>query len=450
MNKKSFKLTKKKGIIISVPLIALILCIIGYYVFIDNKLVNTNPNNEKIAIYANGWGSYEDGVKDENYSPSSYTTITELASNGYILNETMSTCTNGATLTYDSTNKTVGLTTTSATQCTLYFDYSPHTINGTIEAYTAGSAKPVGTFNSITEAADAAGVNGRIVLSSGTFEFGQAQYIKYDGITLEGNGIDSTTITTNSLYSSASTISRQSLLTLEGSNITVQNLSFDGGNYGSTLILDNTAETEFTVIRVNSGSSNFDNVYITGSNRYLMSIGTRTTYAKVVATRLYADAPIKSIENIYYNYIFDIDLMSGVFTINDGCKIDALIYVNEETEAGELENNSTTVYTPRHGSLGIYSYYPSSLKHLAQMYWANKSFIDKSLYASDMNKTYNIKIYKSMFNEIQANINNNPQDYQICAEALLDWIGYAKTVYPLNTDIANLYTDLYTILYSAY
>ena len=446
MNKKSFKLTKKKGIIISVPLIALILCIIGYYVFIDNKLGNTDPNNEKIALYTNATWSYEEGVKDENYSLSSYNTITELASHGYILNETMSTCTNGATLTYDSTNKTVGLTTTSATQCTLYFDYSPHKINGTIEAYTAGSAKPVGTFNSISEAADAAGDYGKIVLSEGTFEFGQAQYIKYDGITLEGKGIDSTLITTGSNFASACTMCKYSLLTLEGTNITVKNLSFDGGNYGRTLIVDN-ANTEFSVIRAVNGSHTLQNTKVLNSNRNLLVIGdyNSNTSAEVTVENFICDGPEKlNFEHYILQTYPDIEVYSGGLTLDEDSIINCVIAIPSNSNAKRLDVDDVgDIYHLQFTTkVWIFTYYYEVYTNLNKMsYVLGQSLLSDNRYA----ETYipaewyssNVETLEAMINDTINNLvdgNVTTKDIET-ADNFLSFLSYMQTRYPSNSDI---------------
>ena len=74
-----------------------------------------NGSNAALAIYI-------PNATKTAYVQSSYTSIAEAIAAGYEFNESESSCTNGATLTYNSANNTVSVTTTSATTCDFKFD----------------------------------------------------------------------------------------------------------------------------------------------------------------------------------------------------------------------------------------------------------------------------------------------------------------------------------------
>lgn len=190
--------------------------------------------------------------------------------------------------------------------------------NTTIEAINSSNVSQ-GYYSTIDAAANAAGVNGTVRLSAGTFEFNGRQTIAVEGVTLEGAGRGQTFIKTSLSYQYGSDTNKKALLTIAANNVKVKDLSVDASVYGDTI----TSATDFIVVRINSGSGiELNNVYVTGSPRTLIKIGTNSDSATVTADNLYCDAEYKAIPQLigedYTNVYSDIDVNRGTFTLNSG------------------------------------------------------------------------------------------------------------------------------------
>lgn len=214
-------------------------------------------------------------------------------------------------------------------------------VTPTITAKNA-AGEVVGTYTSISSAASAAGENGTVVLSEGTFEFNGRQGISVNGITLEGAGKNVTFIKTSATFKDGSETNRKALLTIAANNVTVKDLTIDGSVYGSTI----TAAADFNVVRINSGTGIvLNNIYVTGSPRSLISIGSGSNSATVTATNLFCDAEYKAIPSAIgsgYSAVYsDVDLInSSSLTLNSGAVNG---FISLESSA-TFENNTTNHY----------------------------------------------------------------------------------------------------------
>ena len=212
-------------------------------------------------------------------------------------------------------------------------------ITPTITAKNA-AGEVVGTYSTIDTAANAAGVNGTVVLSEGRFDFNGRQTIAVEGITLEGAGKGLTTIATSSSYASGSLTNRKALLAITANNVTVKDLTIDGSVYGDTV----DADADFNVVRINSGTGIvLNNIYVTGSPKSLISIGSGSNSATVTATDLDCQAEYKQVpkhtlttsDPVYA----DIDITRGTFTLNSGV-VNGFIRADSN---GTFVNNVTQV-----------------------------------------------------------------------------------------------------------
>ena len=180
-----------------------------------------------------------------------------------------------------------------------------------------------GTFSTIDTAANAAGTNGKIELSAGKFEFNGRQTIAVNGITLIG-AVDETTgkpashFVTGPNYASSSETNRKALFCVAATGVTVKNIAFDGGEYGRTLVPTSQATTQFSVVRINSGSADFDNISIVQSTRTLLTIGTSSSSASFTATNLYCDGNMKTVPTALNGVYADIDVENGTFSCTSG------------------------------------------------------------------------------------------------------------------------------------
>ena len=460
MNKKGFKLTKKKGIILLTLFTTVILGVIGYGIF-STKNKSIDIKNDKFAIYTMDPGS-------DTYTLSSqYSTISSLIDNGYRFKTTESTCTNGATLTYDSSTKTVGLTTTSATQCNLYFDCFPvSSMTGTIKAYTAGTynngnGTPVGTYMTITGAAAAAGEGGTVALSSGMFYFSESQYINVDGITITGAGIDSTEIITSDYFSKADTEERYSLITTTGSNITIKNLTVDGGSYGAYLAPTSSAETFFSVIRAVSGSLNLDSIRIGNSKRNLLVIGDELytnggSSALVTTNNVVFEGSDKPVDLV--NTYYDVKISYGSLTLDANSVIDCVIGLdpNSSSSIKQLNiGNRDDLYTfgvP--STFWTYPFYTSATstsKYFLYLYSACTTDPFKSTFVKLYDYSQNQDAIDDMvWSTIDSLEDGATSDELMTANQLLNLIAYLHFVaYPDNTTIEDMYDELNNAIASA-
>lgn len=214
-------------------------------------------------------------------------------------------------------------------------------ITPTITAITVDNVV-VGTYSTIDTAANAAGENGKVVLSAGRFEFNGRQTIAVAGITLEGAGKGLTTIATSSAFAGGSPSNIKALLTITANNVTVKDLTVDGSVYGSTI----TAEADFDVIRINSGTGiNLENIFVTGSPKTLILVGSGSNSVSVTATNLDCQATYKAIPSkigsSYSNVYADIDVNSNsYFSLMSG-NVNGFI---NSANANHLYNGTTNHY----------------------------------------------------------------------------------------------------------
>lgn len=200
---------------------------------------------------------------------------------------------------------------------------------GTITVYDANNEIVEGTYTTIDTAAAAAGVNGRIELSEGTFEFGGRQTIAVEGVDLIGAGRDKTFIVPSASFSSASTTNKKALLAVTanatGENyVAIEGITIDGSVFGDTIDMSALSIAagnfyDFNVVRINNGVVKFNDVQIEGSQKTLLSIGTAgdaPTTANVTATNFYAQGEEKTITT--NNTYADIDVVTGSFTMTSG------------------------------------------------------------------------------------------------------------------------------------
>ena len=217
---------------------------------------------------------------------------------------------------------------------------------GTITAKDADN-NTIGTYSTIDAAAAAAGTNGKVVLSAGDFYFNGRQTISVEGVTLEGAGVDQTFIKTSSNYANASATNKKALLTIAADNVTVKDLTIDASSYGDTI----TSETDFIVVRINSGTGiSLNNIFVTGSPRTLIKIGTSTDSASVTATSLNCQAEYKAIPQLIgedYTHVYaDIDINRGSFTLESGAVHG---FIKKESN-GTFTNNAASG-TPKYYNL---------------------------------------------------------------------------------------------------
>lgn len=330
---------------------------------------------------------------------------------------------------------------------------SAHVISGTITAYASGSSTPLGTYGSITEAANAAGTNGRVELSAGTFEFDYRQIIAADGLTLEGQGIGSTFVKTSSSFASAGTSDRKALLTLTGTDadnpIVVTGITFDGSAYGATSSFTPTSseETQFNVVRVNSGSATLENVYITGSKRTLLSVGMSNSYVEVEANGLICQGLDKTITE--GNAYADVSIVNGKLTLDEDCVIDAFICLDSNNNTRELDATACDgLYTLKSPvTILFFTYYvdvTSTLKHFAHSFTTCDSNTERNMYATTENYSGNYLTLDAMVGEAIDNLEDGTvtaDDLQI-AEDLLSALTYGLSKYPSNQNIQDWYADL--------
>lgn len=216
-------------------------------------------------------------------------------------------------------------------------------------------SEPSGNYTSIDSAASAAGTHGKIIMSAGDFYFNSRQTIAVNQITLVGqtdaSGKPATHFVTGPNYINASQTNRKSLLTIAAENVTVENIAFNGGEYGRTLEpVYGDKDTEFSVVRVNSGSATFSNVSIEQSQRTLLTIGTSSSAATFVATNFYCYGNNKTIpKKSEWTAFADIDVTNGSFSCTSG-ELNAYLQVDND---GNVINMPAYHYTLTHKFLEL-------------------------------------------------------------------------------------------------
>lgn len=263
--------------------------------------------------------------------------------------------------------------------------------NGTITAKNS-SGETVGTYTTIDAAVSAAGANGTVELSAGTFEFDGRQSVAAAGVTVKGAGIGQTVVTTSANYQNGSATNKKALFTVTADNVTVQDITFDGGAYGNGI----SSGTDFNVVRLNSGNGIvLEDVMITGSNRTLMSVGTSTDTAEVTANGLYCEAPYKALPTSLFSDTYaDVNVVNGTLTLNSG-EVNGLIC---EDDYGIFVNNTSNHYKLSYRSIIWNRDVTSTLAHFVYSY-QNISDSDTSLYINMMTKNDNIPTIESMVDE---------------------------------------------------
>ena len=269
-------------------------------------------------------------------------------------------------------------------------------VTPTITAIDANNVT-VGTYTSISSAASAAGENGKVVLSAGTFEFNGRQGISVNGITLEGAGKDLTSIVPSSTFKDGSDTNRKALLTIAANNVTVKDLTIDGSVYGSTI----TAAADFDVVRINSGTGIvLDNISVTGSPKTLILVGSGSNSATVTANNLYCQAEYKSIPSkISSNSYADIDVNANSYFYLMSGAVDGFI---NAASANHLYNATTNHYRLTNKVLFITVYdVMTTTKHFVNSYHNVKSDPELETYKSGFVNIVNsnTNIIRSMTDE---------------------------------------------------
>ena len=232
----------------------------------------------------------------------------------------------------------------------------------TITAYQSGSETPVGTYTTIDAAVNAAGENGRVVISEGTLAVNGRQTISKAGVTVEGAGRDKTFLVTSDSFQNASATNLKALLTIAADDVTVKGMTIDGSAYGETI----TSSTDFVVIRFNEGTGiKLEDIYVTGSPKTLMQLGMSNTSVSVTATNLYCQGMPKQLsENATFP---DIDLNnSSTLEVNGGA-LHAFISDIGDDSCNLI--NCEPVYTLVYTRMVIFSdYLHSTFQHYANCY----------------------------------------------------------------------------------
>ena len=232
----------------------------------------------------------------------------------------------------------------------------------TITAYTSDGTAVAGTYTTIDAAVNAAGENGRVVISEGTLAVNGRQTISKAGVTVEGAGRDKTFLVTSDSFQNASATNLKALLTIAADDVTVKGMTIDGSAYGETI----TSSTDFVVIRFNEGTGiKLEDVYVTGSPKTLMQLGMSNTSVSVTATNLYCQGMPKQLsENATFP---DIDLNnSSTLEVNGGA-IHAFISDIGDDSCKLI--NCEPVYTLVYTRLIFFSdYLHSTFQHYANCY----------------------------------------------------------------------------------
>lgn len=282
--------------------------------------------------------------------------------------------------------------------------------NATITAYQANNETPMaGTFTTIDAAVNAAGENGRVVISEGVLAVNGRQTISKAGVTVEGAGRDKTFLVTSENFKNASSSNLKALLTIAANNVTVKGMEIDGSTYGNTIA----STTDFVVLRVNSGENiQLNDVYITGSPKTLIQVGSGTTPATVTADELYCQGVVKAI-NLSATYP-DIDFANANsrLTVNSGA-IHAFISAVGDTSCS-IGENCEPVFTLVHSALFQTQSLHSTFQHFANMYVATKDSLSilTGSYAKDLTKPANQSSISAMVEHAKVTAASDPASVQ--------------------------------------
>ena len=263
-----------------------------------------------------------------------------------------------------------------------------------ITAYTSAGAE-VGTYTTIDAAVNAAGENGRVVISEGTLAVNGRQTISKTGVTVEGAGRDKTFLVTSENFKNASTTNIKALLTIAADNVTVKGMTIDGSVYGNTI----TAATDFVVIRVNDGDDiKLNDIYVTGSPKTLMQLGTGNLITgnsvTVTADDFYCDGMPKTITD--GKTYADIDIVNrSSLTVTSGL-------VNGFIATGllasyDIGTGCEPLFTLYHGN--VFVNVTSTFQHFVNTYAALRDELAaeyKEEYADDFTNSMNRNTVSSM------------------------------------------------------
>lgn len=259
----------------------------------------------------------------------------------------------------------------------------------TITAYQSGSETPVGTYTTIDAAVNAAGENGRVVISEGTLAVNGRQTISKAGVTVEGAGRDKTFLVTSDSFKNASPTNLKALLTIAADDVTVKGMTIDGSAYGNTI----TAATDFVVIRINDGDDIvLDDIYVTGSPKTLIQLGTGSILSgnavsvSVTASEFYCEGMPKTLDDgVAYA---DIDIVnSSSLTVNSGL-VNGFV-TNDLFASYTIGEGCEPLYQLRHSLLITVT---STFQHFVNTYAVIRSSLteeEKSEYVSDFTDSIN-------------------------------------------------------------
>lgn len=265
----------------------------------------------------------------------------------------------------------------------------------TITAYQSGSETPVGTYTTIDAAVNAAGENGRVVISEGTLAVNGRQTISKAGVTVEGAGRDKTFLVTSDSFQNASATNLKALLTIAADDVTVEGMTIDGSVYGNTI----TAATDFVVIRVNDGDGiELNDVYVAGSPKTLVQLGTGNLITgnsvTVTADDFYCDGMPKTITD--GKTYADIDIVNrSSLTVTSGL-------VNGFIATGllasyDIGTGCEPLFTLYHGN--VFVNVTSTFQHFVNTYAALRDELAaeyKEEYADDFTNSMNRNTVSSM------------------------------------------------------
>lgn len=314
--------------------------------------------------------------------------------------------------------------------------------NTTIEAINSSNVSQ-GYYSTIDAAANAAGVNGTVRLSAGTFEFNGRQTIAVEGVTLEGAGKDQTFIKTSSSFASGSATNKKALLTIAADYVTVQDLTIDGSDYGNTV----SSDTDFVVLRCNSGEDVWlTNVLVKGSKKTLVQVGTSNTETDITAINFDCEAYYKQIPSKigsnYSNVYPDIDITSnGTFNLTSG-NVNAFISTDNENN---LTYPSSGYYRITRSFLFVkYVDVTTTARHFlySYNYVKNDSTVsssDKATFRATVRE--NASVINAMTNEV-AVAGGDQEMIGIFIEMLTDVLsdGYNETLSNCRTRLQQVYT----------
>lgn len=294
----------------------------------------------------------------------------------------------------------------------------------TITAYTSDGTAVAGTYTTIDAAVNAAGENGRGVISEGTLDVNGRQTISKAGVTVEGAGRDKTFLVTSDSFKNASATNLKALLTIAADDVTVKGMTIDGSAYGNTI----TATTDFVVIRVNDGDGiALNDVYVTGSPKTLVQLGTGSILSgnpvsvTVTASEFYCDGMPKTLDDgVAYA---DIDIVnSSSLTISSGL-VNGFV-ANDFFASYTIGEGCEPLYQLRHGLLITVT---STFQHFVNTYAAIRNSLteeEKSEYVSDFTDSINRSTVAEMVDHAVDVADEYPTEVDNFIELLTDAKSY--------------------------